>query len=146
MTAREKVRAIHALALKGYWIAKTRSARARHHHTQREGGGVVREEMKRGDRVRVTFEGVLTQFGDSSLSVETDGGDSRWFSKQSYSHDTFQIERIEPPLKVGEAVQWNDGVQYHIQGHIVHIDGPRAWVLSGLHDSIQALSDLERIA
>jgi len=117
------------------------------------------EGISPGDRVRVTFEAVLLpHLSDGEIvRVKPDGEPdaSIWLANEAVAAPTFQIERIEPPLSVNDVVRWKMGAMKHnreaerpiyAEGYIVHIDGPRAWVLSGLNDSIQALSALERIA
>lgn len=87
------------------------------------------EGIKPGDRVRVTFEGVFGSMerepwmSDDPFSIVFDGGESRWFPKRMANAPTFQIERIEPPLAVGDRVRFGG---FH--GAIKGIDGTRAWV------------------
>ena len=66
--------------------------------------------IKPGDRVRVTFEGEITHASASGLNIDRDGlfFDSRHvgagFDKKAINAPTFQIERIETPLQIGDRV------------------------------------------
>ena len=100
--------------------------------------------IKPGDRVRVTFEGVLKDRSPDTtiVMVETDQGVSDacvWMSARA----TFQIERIEPPLKVGDRVRI-DGEEI---GKVLAVSDGLAWVRSdsGIHLS-WVVESLERIA
>jgi len=64
---------------------------------------------KEGDRVRVTFEGVLKHPEASIIYVQADGSDySSTFYPGAQLSPTFQIERIEQPLAPGETVRLRD--------------------------------------
>lgn len=60
---------------------------------------------KKGDRVRVMFEGVVTDSGrNAGLRVVAEH-DIVWVgAKTNRSHDHFKITRIEPAFKVGDEV------------------------------------------
>lgn len=64
--------------------------------------------IKAGDRVRVTFEGVVTDSGrDVGVRLAAEH-DIVWVgAKTNRSHDHFQITRIEPAFKVGDEVTYN---------------------------------------
>lgn len=63
--------------------------------------------LKEGDRVRITFEGTVDNF-DSSLKVcvcpDNQIGFSWILSDLVTSSPAFQIERIDPPIIVGDFV------------------------------------------
>lgn len=102
--------------------------------------------VKAGDRVRVTMEGVVGEIiGGDEVKIRFDG-----HRVESYTHrnviaaPTFQIERIEPPLKVGDRVKNKD------------FPGP-IWEIIALRDGYAVVyhvgtsrvvcpTDLERIA
>ena len=94
--------------------------------------------IKPGDRVRVTFEGVYTggEYTIDGISVFYPAGD-KVMIRADHSHEsivwreneinapTFQIERIEPPLKVGDRVRYLSNPK-STTGVIVAFDGPLA--------------------
>lgn len=103
--------------------------------------------LKEGDRVRITFEGTVDNF-DSSLKVcvcpDNQIGFSWILSELVTSSPAFQIERIEPPLSVGDRVKDSDGDP----GSIRAIDGDDFWVFwdkASRHLTCHR-NDLERIA
>lgn len=70
--------------------------------------------IKPGDRVRVEFEGVVTE-GFPLLRIHPDGckdGVSWWPGGEERT-SSFQITRIEPELAVGDMVTWGTGVLSH---------------------------------
>lgn len=62
--------------------------------------------IKAGDRVRVTFEGVIETRYEKSFTSSVDGYDGaiRGFCPPEIDAPTFQITRIEPTFKVGDRV------------------------------------------
>lgn len=102
------------------------------------------DKFKKGDRLRVEFEAEV---------VEVDNDGDLWFAASNpiaqglfstTMQSLAQIERIEPPLKVGDRVHSNPG---HRPGTVMGIDGEAAWVRhdAGAYQTFH-LSDLERIA
>jgi len=68
--------------------------------------------IKPGDRVRVTFTGRVVSPRNGALDVIQDGEGSQepiWFTRDDLSEEGFQIERIDPPLKVGDRVRFKRG-------------------------------------
>lgn len=67
--------------------------------------------IKPGDRVRVTFEGEVTESGSGeAFSVFIDGANkyqvrSWWGTRSEVNAPTFQIEKLATPLKVGDRVR-----------------------------------------
>ena len=63
------------------------------------------------DRVRVTFEGVRIDRGmGPEIAIAMDGSSGEvQISRSELEAPTFQIERIEPPVLVGDLVTLNDG-------------------------------------
>lgn len=106
------------------------------------------EGISPGDRVRVTFEGVVSR--DRPVCVKMDGSEGQawswWATKPEVAAPTFKIERIEPPLAVGDRVRHE-----RRQGEVMATFEGRAWVMlhSGAHYvpdfSTIRISDLERI-
>lgn len=98
--------------------------------------------LKEGDRVRITFEGTISDY-DSSMKVcvtpDNQVGYSWILSDGVTNAPTFQIERIEPPLAVGDAVK-NVYCRYHSKTgkleSIIHFDGSEYAVVSGFSDSL----------
>lgn len=106
------------------------------------------EGIKPGDRVRVTFEANVVRLEDDGAWLNRDGlirECEDWWGPLATSSPTFQIERIEPPLKVGDRVECIDGRQ---KGYIIAIDGNLAWLHMNRSGArwTRSLSDLERIA
>jgi len=70
------------------------------------------EGIKEGDEVKITFTGKIVDF-DSSMKVcvqpDNQEGYSWILSDGVTNSETFQIERIEPPVLVGDLVTLNDG-------------------------------------
>lgn len=68
--------------------------------------------IKPGDRVRVTFEARVLEgdeYSSDTLGVALDGshaGECVLFPARQRNASTFQIERIDPPLKVGDRVRF----------------------------------------
>jgi len=106
--------------------------------------------IKPGDRVRVTFEGVVEGCGDAQVEIIPDGGalnHIKTFRGDALEAPTFQIERIEPPLSVNDAVKWSEGYASKMYGKIIALHDEWAWILmsQGGVGSVP-LRDLERIA
>ena len=104
------------------------------------------EGIKPGDRVRVTFEGVV-EVAKGHLRVCVAQGTSMVAYDNEMAQDTFQIERIEPPLKVGDRVK----IPFDSRPYIVRtLAEGFAWVYDerwpDSHGAIQRVVDLERIA
>lgn len=97
-----------------------------------------------GQRVRVTFEGVVMPDRHTSMAIHPDGSPDTYrnvFSTEIVSHPSFKIEPIEEPIKPNDPVRAKDGVE----GVVVWVDGTRAWVVSGLCDRFYFVADLERV-
>lgn len=99
-----------------------------------------------GDRVRVTFEGTVDGCGDAQVEVIPDGGalnHIKTFRGDVLEASTFQIERIEPPLQVGQMIRNRGEI-----GVILALGGTFAWVKMHTTNAPVTLlvSDLERIA
>lgn len=63
--------------------------------------------IKAGDRVRVTFEGVVDEIGPPAGARVSADADWVWIGdRKNKSDDHFQITRIEPAFKVGDIVQY----------------------------------------
>lgn len=61
--------------------------------------------IKAGDRVRVTFEGVVDEITNTSGARVSADADWVWIGdRKNKSDDHFQITRIDPAFKVGEKV------------------------------------------
>lgn len=61
--------------------------------------------IRAGDRVRVTFEGIVDQAAADVGVRITFGADFAWVGgKKNKSDDHFQITRIEPALAIGDEV------------------------------------------
>lgn len=104
--------------------------------------------IKPGDRVRVTFEGSYRP-GINGFFILLDGtgrAHEVGFANTALPTDTFQIERIEPPLKVGDNVTGRPGCDDI--GLILAIYENRAWVRWPFvaNPCTVSISDLERIA
>lgn len=106
------------------------------------------EGIKPGDRVRVTFEANVIRLDDDGAWLNRDGlirECEDWWGPLATNSPTFQIERIEPPLKVGQVVRCITSRQ---TGYIIALDGALAWIHMN-HNGARwtlNLSDLERIA
>ena len=102
------------------------------------------EGIRPGDRVRVTFEGVYR--GGSRFQLDDMTGDdtTTYFAPQEVAAPAFQIERIKPPLKVGDRVRIKDGGS----GEVLGLQGGEAWLRTDQvnYTSIWTLTSLERIA
>lgn len=104
--------------------------------------------IKPGDRVRVTFDArVMKTYANDGVMLAIEGVDPTTtclpYSPSEVASPTFQIERIEPPLKVGDRVRHKGEV-----GVIVAMSRGFAWVEWSITPSPMTilLSDLERIA
>ena len=69
------------------------------------------EGIKSGDAVRVFCKGVVTTvYKDGGIGVFLEGGASySHFDSSDVADPSFQIERIEPPIAVGDTVTWGIG-------------------------------------
>jgi len=103
--------------------------------------------IKPGDRVRVTIEGYIRTEGLTGFSIDREPGKGILVNlTSSEMANLVSIERIEPPLKVGDRVL--------IKGQdapyeVLRIVGHQAVILTFNGDpfaDIYPLSDLERIA
>lgn len=97
-----------------------------------------------GDRVRVTIEGVAKHTDQGTVSVYTEAGSPVVYATaDEVDSPAFQIERIEPPLKVGDRIAFkvNGSV-----GVLLGVNEQKAWVRyeDGCY-AMPPLSDLERI-
>lgn len=108
------------------------------------------QNIRRGDRVRVTFEGLYQGEGKyhRGAAVAAQGElawDATHFTREEIAADTFKVEKIDPPLAKGEIVQLSAG-PYVVQGEIVAVHGTYAWVL-GPNDEhyTRRLGDLRRV-
>lgn len=103
--------------------------------------------IKPGDRVRVTFEGVLVEEGDGWTDVTVDEGDrtSCTFSKADTKSPHFRIERIEKPLAVGDRVRGtvseHEGEIVWMNSSHVLIDDPKLSSPRVIH-----IENLERVS
>lgn len=81
--------------------------------------------LKPGDRVRVTFEANVVRPDDGGLWLNRGALDTGedWWGPKAIADSAFQIERIEPPLAVGDLVTWSDGAEHW---RIVAFEGPNA--------------------
>lgn len=105
--------------------------------------------IKPGDRVRVTFEGVVVEVGGDWLGVTVDGGDtiSCTFSAEDIKSPHFHIERIEKPLAVGDRVK--ETFAGFGAGEVLCVDGEFAfvrWDTKAYGPASIRLSKLERIS
>ena len=105
--------------------------------------------IKPGDRVRVTFEGERIDFRErSGIAIKMDGplsGEVQFVAAEIDEH-TFQIERIEPPLKVGDRVRIKRQDAFY---EVLRIVGHQAVILTADGDPfayVYPISDMERIA
>lgn len=106
--------------------------------------------IKPGDRVRVTFEGVV---GDNPrpdipdvypLAVKTDGREvENIFHGGTVKAPTFHIERLEKPLEVGDRVRWTQGV---VDCEIVAFRDDKAVLWGAGRAYCDFIENLERIA
>lgn len=66
--------------------------------------------IKAGDRVRLTFEGVVIELEDYGFAFSPDNRGQSWIvPEREILADTFQITRLYRPLKVGDEVRPVDG-------------------------------------
>lgn len=97
---------------------------------------------KVGDRVRVTFEGVVQGRveTDPDLPVIWDGGRTcRYINAYNAEAPTFHIERIAQPVKVGGHVYIGEGPMKFM---VTHIDEDLAVLWNGKYATAHPLSDL----
>jgi len=100
--------------------------------------------IKPGDRVRVTCEGRFEANFSHGLHLILDGhAGPHGFMAENVAAPTFQIERIEPPVQVGEMVTWGTKVE---NWKLVAIEGETGILWNGSYPGNAKLSDLERIA
>ena len=104
--------------------------------------------IKAGDKVRITFEGEVScpTVSDPILVVNTDGNVIRFWVNDT-KRDTFSIEKIEPPIAVGDRVTWNRNTDR--KGDVVKIHGLKAWVFDefgGGDVRVYWTSELERLS
>lgn len=106
--------------------------------------------IKPGDRVRVTFEGVVTDDAPDhfSIGVHIDGGDPVFsaFTGSDVSSPTFQITRIEPELAVGDMVTWGTGVRSHEIVAIKEKEWAVLWSDEFASCCMQKIGNLRRVA
>lgn len=107
------------------------------------------EGIKPGDRVRVTFEGEMSETSAVHFwPVVSDGMSAPTMWVMPDVHCPPQIERIEPPLKVGDRVNKVEGGKVVVPNlTVIGIFGEWAWVeRDGYPFSSYYASCLERIA
>lgn len=96
--------------------------------------------IKAGDRVRVLKEGVVFADvdKDGDILIKWDGRNvSDYLWKQEINAPTFTIEKIEPPIAVGDRVTWGTGVDVY---ELVAIRGDRAVLWSAGYSSSTSVS------
>lgn len=103
--------------------------------------------IKPGDRVRVTFEGVVGYTLSDELRVIVDGrsGTSPVFSRQDTKSPHFHIERIEKPLAVGDRVR---GVMSGDAGEIVWMSDTHVVIVGSSYPCplVMHIANVERIS
>lgn len=104
------------------------------------------EGLKAGDRVKVTFDGVIDDTGFvGGIGVGVCGGArlSSLFSPQDIDSPSFTIEKLPDPIKVG------DRVKNHLSsdlGEVLAIHENKAWFWGHKYGPTTApLANLERI-
>ena len=111
------------------------------------------DKLAKGNRVRLTFEGDVTDVSSLTWWPVTFDGDSAptlWIRPDDRAKP--QIERIELPLQIGGHVRGREIVNSQREGVIIAIHGGEAWVswapsaYNMAEKSTAFLSDLERIA
>lgn len=105
------------------------------------------EGIKPGDRVRVTFEGVVDALTSEWLSISVDDGDAvnNTFSRDDINSPHFHIERIEKPLEVGDRVR---GVTSGDAGEIVWMSDTHVVIVGSSHPCplVKHISNVERVS
>lgn len=103
-----------------------------------------------GQRVRVTFEGVVEKATDG-LDVVMDasiGGASWWASDAEINAPSFKIEPIEEPLAIKDRVRFKSNIN-STQGVIVAFDPHPVirWepAMGANYYDVQLVNDLERV-
>ena len=90
------------------------------------------EGIKKGDRVRVSFEGEVGHISESGVNVTGKGLYYNSDIKEvgidvpHFEEANFTIQVVEPPLKVGDCVV--PSLPSHCYGRIEGISGAKAWV------------------
>ena len=88
--------------------------------------------IKKGDRVKVSFEGEVSRISDRGVNVT---GKGLYYSSDTkeagidvshFEEANFTIQVIEPPLKPGDCVV--PAQPSHCYGRIEGISGAKAWV------------------
>lgn len=94
------------------------------------------EDLREGDRVRVTFEGVIDDDGDLGFQLETG---THYVMASTLKGAA--LVRLSRPLAEGDDVRYGNG-RY---GKIKAIAGGMAWVFAGGGYVTRPLSSLTRI-
>ena len=102
--------------------------------------------IKPGDRVRVTFEGVVDNCEGQRVSVVPDDGEFphlKIFQGKGIAAPTFQIERIERKIAIGDLVRLKGGSDDYT---VVQTNLSQACLMN-LFGSffVEKLADLERV-
>lgn len=101
--------------------------------------------IKAGDRVRVTFEGfVKRELMSTGMSILMDGAtESQTFFHNEATADTFHIERIEMPLKIGDKVNnefYGAGIVLAVKNSVAFVE----WAM-GTPSAVH-IAHLERVS
>lgn len=103
--------------------------------------------IKDGDRVRVTFEGVVKrELMSTGMSILMDGAtESQTFFHSEATAETFHIERIEKPIGVGDRVR---GKTSGDSGEIVWMSDTHVVIIDSrfTHPLVKHISNVERLS
>lgn len=106
--------------------------------------------IKAGDRVRVTFEGVVQPEYAGVAKIEMDGArtpTSWWATPSEIASSTFtieKIEKIEPPIAVGDRVT-GDGRVYTYEVVAIKDDLAFLWNAENLISGHDVVANLRRV-
>lgn len=106
------------------------------------------EGIKPGDRVRVTFEGVVGEIGSApNLYIGVVGGHpvKTIFNVKDIQSPCFHIERIEKPLSVGDRVR---GVTSGDAGKIVWMSDTHVVIVGSSYPCplVKHIANVERLS
>lgn len=102
------------------------------------------QSIKPGDRVRVTVHADVVMVNKGCVDLVLDGDEPITIGGWAHEADTFQIERIEPPLKVGDRVRPRGS--FGEVWKIVAMEDGYAVLYAGLDARVACPTELERIA
>lgn len=96
--------------------------------------------FKQGERYRMQIEFTA----DDVTPINRDG--TLWFQFSGEELESAQIERIEPPLKVGDRVRRLPSYHNTDEGVVLHVEWDQVAVRWPKYLDAIGISDLERIA